>query len=135
MNAHSHAAFTAFRARSSGYTHLPAGEQTLEIVESEYVPTCDGLGMLLKCKAQIVGGEYDGRPYYLNYTLEHADPQREEKGQRDFACVRRATGVLAPDFTDDLHFIPFGVKLGVRENGAGEPVNRIVEYVLPPLAA
>lgn len=105
---------------------LPSETYTLEIVESEYVPTCDGLGMVLRCKAQVLGGPYEGRPYYLNYCLEHQNDERMEMGQRAFAGLRRATGVLAPDWSTDLHFKPFRVKIGVREDTGA---NRILQYV------
>ncbi|WP_156412426.1 hypothetical protein [Bosea sp. Root483D1] len=60
---------------SAGYTPLPAGEYTLELVESDYVSTSNGHGMVFKCKAQIVGGDYDQLPYYLNYNLENETPE------------------------------------------------------------
>ncbi|WP_439496829.1 DUF669 domain-containing protein [Bosea sp. (in: a-proteobacteria)] len=119
-----------------GYTPLPVGDYTLEIVESDYVVTRAGDGWVLKTKAQIVGGEYDGRPYYINYNLENADPQAEKIGQRDFAALRRATGVLAPELTEELHFKVFGVKIGIKaRKDTGELENVIKRYGLPPLAA
>lgn len=114
---------------AEGYTPLPAGDYTLEIVESEYVPTCDGLGMVLRCKAQVVGGPYEGRPYWLNYCLEHQNDERMEAGQRAFAGLRRATGVLSPNFSTDLHFKPFRVKIGVQERPGA---NVIVQYLFEP---
>ncbi len=114
---------------SSGYKPLPAGEYALEIVESDYDVNAGGNGMVLKCKAQIVGGDYDCRPFYINYSLEHADPQTMEIGQRDFAGLRRAVGVLSPVDSGQLHFVPFRVRLVVD----GE-TNRIVEYLYEALA-
>lgn len=109
---------------------LPSETYTLEIVESEYVPTCDGLGMVLKCKAQVVGGPYEGRPYYLNYCLEHQNDERMEIGQRAFAGLRRATGVLSPDFSTDLHFKPFDVLIWAGLNKkTGAPQNTIRQYL------
>lgn len=115
---------------SAGYTPLPAGEYTLEIVESEYAATSKGTGMVLKCKAQIVGGEYDGRPYYLNYNLENQNETAQEIGQRDFAGLRRATGVLAPEDSEELHFKSFGVKIGIKpRKDTGELENVVKEYL------
>lgn len=109
---------------------LPFETYILEIVESEYVPTCDGLGMVLKCKAQVVSGSYEGRPYWLNYCLEHQSDERNEAGQRAFAGLRRATGVLSPNFSTDLHFKPFGVKIGIKaRKDTGELENVIKQYM------
>lgn len=115
---------------SSGYTPLPAGEYTLEIVESDYVATSKGTGMVLKCKAQVAGGEYDQRPFYINYNLENDNATAAEIGQRDFAGLRRATGVLAPNDSEELHFKKFGVKLGIKaRKDTGELENVIKEYI------
>lgn len=123
---------------SSGYQPLPAGEYTLEIVESHYRPNANGTGMVLALKAQIIGGEYEGRPYFIWMDLENDDADKQNRGQRDFAGLRRATGVLAPDDTEELHFKPFRVKIGVQEKKVtGEPVNCIVQYLFDdaPIAA
>ena len=115
---------------SSGYTPLPAGEYQMEIVESDYVPTAKGTGMILKCKAQIVGGEFDQRPFYINYNLENDNEQAVEIGQRDFAGLRRATGVLNPQDTDELRFKTFSVKIGVKaRKDTGEMENVIRQYL------
>lgn len=115
---------------SSGYTPLPAGEYQMEIVESDYVATSKGTGMILKCKAQIVGGEYADRPFYINYNLENQNDTAQEIGQRDFAGLRRATGVLAPDDSEELHFKQFGVKIGIKaRKDTGELENVIKEYL------
>lgn len=114
---------------SSGYTPLPAGDYQMEIVESEYGSTSKGTGMILKCKAQIVGGEYEGRPFYLNYNLQNDNETAQEIGQRDFAGLRRATGVLAPDDSEELHFKTFGVTLGVKaRKDTGEMENVVRKY-------
>ena len=121
---------------SAGFTPLPAREYTLEIVESEYKATSKGTGMLLACKAQVVGGDYEGRPFYINYNLENDNPQAQEIGQREFAGLRRATGVLAPQDTEELHFKQFGVKIGIKaRKSTGELENVIKQYLFDDEAA
>lgn len=114
---------------SSGYTLLPPGDYTMEIVETDYGPNNAGTGTILKCKAQVVGGEYDGKPYYINFNLEHEKPVTQEIGQRDFAALRRATGVLRPQNTADLHFKAFDVTVGItKRKDNGEDQNAIKRY-------
>lgn len=121
---------------SSGFTPLPAGEYTLEIVESEYKATSKGTGMLLACKAQVVGGDHEGRPFYINYNLENDNETAQEIGQRDFAGLRRATGVLAPDDSEELHFKQFGVKIGIKaRKDTGELENVIKQYLFDDAGA
>ncbi|MGW9332310.1 DUF669 domain-containing protein [Bosea sp. NPDC055594] len=115
---------------SSGYLPLPAGEYTLEIVESEYVTNSKGTGNILKCKGQVVDGDFEGRPFYINYELEHRARTKQERGQRDFAGLRRATGVLAPDDSEELHFKAFHVKIGIKaRKDTGELENVIKQYL------
>lgn len=119
-----------YNPNAASYAPLPDGQYALEIVESDYLPNSNGTGMVLKCKAQIVGGEYDARPFYINYTLEHADEAAQEIGQREFAALRRATGVLAPKDTSDLHWTPFDVCIGIQpHHETGDPENYIRDYV------
>jgi len=115
---------------SSGYTPLPVGDYQMEIVESEYKATSKGTGMLLACKAQVVGGEYEGRPFYINYNLENSNDQTQEIGQRNFAGLRRALGVLNPQDTLEMHFKQFGVKIGIKASkNTGELENVIKQYL------
>jgi hypothetical protein len=74
----------------------------------------------------VVGGEYEDRPFYINYTLEHRVRDQQEIGQHDFAGLRSATSVLAPDDSEKLHFIPFRVKIGVHRT-IGANINK--EYL------
>lgn len=115
---------------SAGYTPMPAGDYTLEIVESDYTANNAGNGMVMKLKSQVVGGEFDGRPYFINLSLEHEKGQVQEIAQRDFAALRRAIGVLNPEDTEELHFKSFPVKMGIkRRKDNGEMENNIKEYV------
>ncbi|MGY6251514.1 DUF669 domain-containing protein [Bosea thiooxidans] len=114
---------------SSGYTPLPLDDYTLEIVESSYDANNDGDGMVLALKTQIVGGEFDQRPYFIWMDLENDDPKKQERGQRDFAGLRRATGVLNPQDTEELHFKPFKVTIGTYvQKTTGDLKNTIKKY-------
>ncbi|MBA4223365.1 MAG: hypothetical protein C0458_21765 [Methylobacterium sp.] len=89
-----------------------AVNKTLEIVESTYGPTPCGKGMQLRCLTQEVGGAFEGRLAHLDFILEHADKHVQEHGQRSFAALRRATGVLNPEDSSELHFKAFRIASG-----------------------
>lgn len=108
---------------------------TLEIVESAYEPTADGQGMVLRCLTQEIAGREEGRLAYLNLVLDHADDDVQERGQRDFAALRLAIGVLNPDDSSELHWRAFQVRAGLKTNSRGEPESVIEEYIPSPLAA
>lgn len=100
---------------SVGYAPLPIGRYDLEIVESAYEPSETGSGMVLKCKAQIVGGDHDGQPLNIEMALEHENAEAQRIGQRHFAALRRAIGVPNPEHTGDLRFKPFDAQIGVAK--------------------
>jgi hypothetical protein len=112
---------------SSGYVPLPAGDYVLEIVESAVHRALRRAQTILKTKAQVVGGPYAGRLMYLNYTIQHRRGTAQEIGQRDFAALRRAVGVHHVVDSEQLHFRPFHVTIGVRTRD-GEPENVIKKY-------
>lgn len=89
-----------------------AVNKTLEIVESTYEPTPCGRGMQLRCLTQEVCGANEGSLAYLNFVLDHADERSKEIGQRAFAALRRATGVLNPTDSAELHFKAFRLHSG-----------------------
>lgn len=76
-----------------------SGRFKLEIVESFYE---DGE---LRCLAQSIGEPPRAHiPFWLGFSLEG---EGAEAGQRDFAGLRRAIGVLGPTDTSEIHFKPF----------------------------
>lgn len=108
---------------------LPADDYDLELCEADYGPNSKGTGSVLRCLAQVTKGPHAGRTYFLNYTLEHENQTAQEIGQRDFAALRRATGVLNPDTTDDLCWVPFRATIGIRKRkDTGEDENVIKQY-------
>ena len=83
--------------------------RTLEIVEADYVANRDGTGMVLLLRAQFIDVEFNPHAALVTaeMNLEHVDPTKREQGQRDFAALRWATGVLNPQDTSELLFKPF----------------------------
>jgi hypothetical protein len=82
----------------------------LEIVEADILPNQEGTGIVLALKAQFIDVPFN--PYApplvrIEMDLEHDDDKRQERGQRDFAALRRAVGVLNPQDTEELLFKPF----------------------------
>ena len=107
---------------------LPADDYDLELCEADYGPNSKGTGSVLRCLAQVTKGPHAGRPYFLNFTLEHENATAMEIGQRDFAALRRATGVLHPQDTEELCWIQFRATIGIKTLSTGELVNLIKQY-------
>jgi hypothetical protein len=117
---------------AAGYTPTEPGDYTLEIVESDYVANARGNGMVAKFECRVCGlGAYAGRPFYINLNLEHENQQAQDIAQRDFAALRRAVGVLAPQNTVELHHIDFLVHIGAKpRKDTGDPENFVRAYIM-----
>lgn len=96
------------------YEELPNGIYKLEIEASEVKDTSTGSGVILKTTNVVVEPEeYAGRKLFNNYNLENKNAQAQEIGQKQFASLCRAIGVSEVEDSEELHFRPFTVKIGL----------------------
>lgn len=119
MNAHSH---TDFEGNATGQARLPKGRYVMEIVESEAF-TLHG-DTEIQFQAQIVGGKHEGRLVDFGMTVTRhfevdeegyeLETERGERGDREYAAIRWATGVFDPQDTSELHGKPFAATVGYR---------------------
>jgi len=112
------------------FEDLPAGILRLEIEATEIVetgPENNRTGNGMKYTASVLDPEeVAGRKFFGFINLENANPTAQQIGQEEFACLRRACGVDEIDDTEELHFRPYTVKLGMgkpskKTNADGTP--------------
>lgn len=89
---------------------LPIGWSGLEITSSDYVPAAAGDGMILRL--DCVGAE--GARHMIALPLENDDAEAQRAGQKAFAALRAAIGVLQPTDSGELHGLPFDIQAGAR---------------------
>lgn len=106
------------------YEDLPTGIYRLEIEASDVIdtgPEDRRTGIGLKYTAAVIEPEeLKGRKFFGFINLENSNPQAQEIGQREFACLRRACGLDEIEESEDLHFIAYTVKLGM-----GKPSKKV----------
>ena len=99
------------------FEDLPTGIYKFEIEASEIKETGPegartGCGM--KYTANVLEPEaVAGRKFFGFVNLENANAQAQEIGQREFASLCRAMELDGADDSEELHFRPYGVKLGM----------------------
>lgn len=102
--------------------------RALEVVEADYIANSSGTGMVLILGVQFIDVPFN--PYAqvlaIKLNLENTDETVQERGQRDFAALRRAVGVLNPQSTDELLFKPFRANISVSQVGRSSTVK---EYI------
>ncbi len=127
------------------FTNLPNGDYQLEISASEIKEknkdTRDHAINLSVTIDVLAPEELKGRKVFNNYNLQHPNPQTQEIGQRQFACLLRSLGLNeAPEDSDELHFISFFARIGMgkdskEKNTDGTPKyaarNELKKYYYP----
>ena len=110
---------------------LPAGDYLMQVVQSEVRATKDGSGQYVWLEFDILDGEHQGRKYWERLNIWNANPMAAEIANRALTSLTRACGMIAIDDTEDLHFKPIKVRMGVsKRKDTGELQNRAT--FLPP---
>lgn len=124
MNAQMHKGFEVGAAGEEA-APPPKGRHLMEIIDSDSF-TLRG-ETELKFQARIIGGRHKGslldfamdvtRHFEVDDDGYEAETAKAERGDREYAALRWATGVFDPKYTDDLHNKPFAATISYR-NGS-----------------
>lgn len=99
---------------------LPAGEYTMQVIESEVKDTKSGSGQQLVLTLEVIEGPFSNRRVWdrLNIRNQNADAQRI--AQRALADLCLAVGIQSLRNSEDLHFKPFIGSVKIREDKSGQ---------------
>lgn len=104
---------------------LPQAWYLAQIIESEVVATKTG-GRMAKFTWEILEGPASNRRVWQNINIENNSEKAQAIGQRELADICQATGIGSTDDTEDLHFKPCNVLIGIEEaKGGYEAKNRV----------
>lgn len=117
----------------TSFDPIPVGDYRAAIIEAEIeeISKRDDKGRCLKLTWKIETGLYDGRLIWQRLNIWGKNMNNLDKvvqiANSQFASIRQATGVVAPQDTDELLHIPCTVKVGIRTdpNGQYDPQNEI----------
>lgn len=110
---------------------LPAGDYMMQVVQSEVRATKDGSGQYVWLELDILDGEHAGRKYWERLNIWNANPTAAEIANRALTSLTRACGLVAIEDTEELHFKPIKVRVGVsKRKDTGELQNRAT-YLAP----
>lgn len=104
---------------------VPAGWYNVIIEHSEVVPTAAGTGTILKLRYSIVDGEFKGRKIFGQLNIVNPSPMAQEIAQKQLSAICHAVNVIQCNDSQQLHNIPFKVKLkitpgGIKDQHTGE---------------
>lgn len=104
---------------------LPAGDYMMQVVQSEVRATKDGSGQYIWLEMDILDGEHAGRKYWERLNIWNSNPQAVDIANKALTSLTRACGLVSVEDTEDMHFKPFRVRMGVsKRKDTGELQNR-----------
>ena len=110
------------------FAPLPKGEYTAICTNSEEKATKAGTGSYLEMKWQIIEGQFQNRILFSRLNLKNPNPVAVKIAEKDLASICKATGVLSPNSSAELHNKPVVLKVVVRQREGYDPSNDIKGY-------
>lgn len=110
------------------FSPLPGGEYIAAIVDSSMATTQAGTGQYLKLEIEILEGQYRGRKLWENLNLQNPSAQAVEIARGTLSAICRATGIMTPKDSAELHNLPMRIKVAIKKDKDGEARNRITKY-------
>lgn len=106
---------------------LPVGVYDAHIIESEIKTPKSGNGEMLRLTWEILTGPYERWKVWQQITYRHTNTQAQEIGQQSLKQICEALGLGPIRNSDDLHFRPARIRLGIEEDKTGQygPQNRV----------
>lgn len=107
---------------------VPAGWYYAQVIESKIEPTKDGNGTKLVMLFSLLEGKYANRKIYNNFNIRNPNAIAEQIAFKQLSALCHAVERLVVQDTQELHGIPFKVKLAVTDAVFDENVPGKVKY-------
>lgn len=112
------------------YELIPEGYYVASIIDSEERTTKDGQGKYISLCLEILEGKFKTRRIWPKLNIKNNNPKSVQISMADLASICKATGVMCPTNTQELHEIPIVVKVKISPPKNGyEASNDISTYI------
>lgn len=98
---------------------VPTGWYVVYVAETEIAPTKNNTGTKLKYVLQIMDGPYKGARIYDSFNIANPNPEATRIGQGQLSALCHAVGVLNVQDSQQLHNIPYKVKIRFDQPSGG----------------
>jgi len=114
---------------ATDFEPLPAGKYLTIITASEMKPTKSGTGQYLELTFQVIDGPFKNRQIWSRLNLDNPNAQAVQIAQGELSAICRATGVMQPKDSLELHNLPLLVTVKCkRREDTGDLTNEIRGY-------
>lgn len=114
--------------RTRGGDPVPKGWYIAQIVNSEIKPTKTPGGARLNIQFKILQGDFINRVAFGGYNVQNSNPVAVNIAMEELAELSKAVGVPVWNDTEQLHGIPFNLKLKIKHDEGYEPSNEPDAY-------
>lgn len=106
---------------------LPDAWYTVLMTKSEMKPTKDGSGAYLETELTVQDEKFKGRKIYYRLNLKNSNPVAQEIAYKQLSAICHAVGVIQCEDSQQLHGLPFKVKVVVKTDPTGkyDPSNEV----------
>lgn len=116
---------------NSSFDPIPAGEYLAIVKESDLCTTVKKTGKYIKLKFEIIKGEFKGRFVWTNLNIINPNPIAVDIAQKELATICRAVGKRVIKDTQELHGVPFKLKIKIKPAKADYPAgNESIGYAI-----
>jgi hypothetical protein len=107
---------------------IPAGKYKCVITGSGEQPTKAMTGTMLKLQMQVIEGPHQGQMVFDQLNVNNPSQTAMEIAQRTLSAICRATGVMMPQDSSDLHNKPLLVTVRVETSKDYGAQNKVSGY-------
>jgi hypothetical protein len=112
-----------------GFTIIPAGTYSAQIIQSEMKDTKQGNGKFLELRIQLLDAPYTGRLVFERLNLVNTNETAVKIAQRTLADICEACDIVELEDSEELHGIELMVKLVVEPaKGDWPESNKVKKY-------
>lgn len=102
------------------YDLIPPGHYLAQVIESEIAETKNGTGQMATLTFEIMEGEFERRRVWERLNIINANPDAQRIAQQQLKRLCDATGAGVINDTEELHFKPLMIKVGIRKDKGGQ---------------
>ena len=113
---------TEVASQQTGYEPRPAGEYTMQVVNSDMRTTKSGNGQYLWLEFDILSGPVRGK-FFERLNLFNENTKAVEIANRQLSAICNAVGLVSLQDSEQLHMKPLKVVLKVSESKDGSLQN------------
>jgi hypothetical protein len=114
----------------TGFEALPAGEYTVQIIDSDVCDTKDGEGKYIKMVFEVIGHQqYNGRTLFENFNVVNKSVDAVRIARQKLNTIAVLTGIKGtPKDTAKFHGKVLNVLVGVKKGQNGDDQNIIKKF-------